>query len=677
MDGAAPAYLAGDTVPDDVTSSGIFEATPAEQTALQDTATQAITNTIADNHLAPGDRAAVQTWGRPAAIAELWALILKAAETPSYARVGDQPAVADWLTSVVRAEAKIEAYWAGLEFVRWADFNQNYAQDEDLYDGYISRHDWTDLQTFLSQDGSPFDGCGLGCKPYGYCNYGPPGAPDYEMLRDQDGNLPAPCDTGNFADCLPSKCVDPEDEPDFDSLTQWGIDDSFLNYAKDTHLVAQASAVTGASLFWQAARESAPEGGYAQGGPIADIAESLTGYAQADRPAVEIGSSLASQGFELTGYVLSLIEFEIPIFEPLAVATELATSIYEDVVRSEIPGELVNLIQNAQDVDVFGLSQSSAGRASLFLMFLGATLPQPTLSCRTGEVCMNAPSARVSGSTNTPLFVSTANGTLHEHEQTSFSYYDVASGRMNCVTLAGRGWFVDRQLPATANSCTVLQCRIVARHEVCIQRPATGGILTQTLSINYTDWDGHEVTAWTVPSGAGGWSFATYDHSASLPVPGVCLIGGHCGTTSQLYYQADRAGNDAEVGLYYGNGTPAVPKCATSCGGSSGTSTVLSWSPTTPTIGDTVTLSVKVSRNCPTRVNCLTPTGTVAFVQYRTPGGTAPERDITICSTPLSTNKGLRYAVASCSVKPEVSGFVYATFTPSTTNGTSASRRTR
>ena len=184
----------------------------------------------------------------------------------------------------------------------------------------------------------------------------------------------------------------------------------------------------------------------------------------------------------------------------------------------------------------------------------------------------------------------------------------------------------------------------------------------QTLSITYTDWDGLEQTAWVIPSGAGGYEFATDDH-ARTTVPGYCTPpSGSCGVTGQIYYR-DSAGNRYAASLSYGNGAPTVPVCTATCGASTATTTTLSWNPPIPTKNYYVVLSATVARNCQAGSICPTPSGSVSFVQYR--AGT----DTTICSSSLSAA-----GKATCIWNNAAQGAVFATFLPGNTAGTAGSQ---
>jgi len=79
-----------------------------------------VSATIVDHGLSADDAAAVQSWGRADAEAELWSLLVQAIQTQPSSRSTDQQGAVAWLTDVLRHERAQAAYQAGLEYVRWA-----------------------------------------------------------------------------------------------------------------------------------------------------------------------------------------------------------------------------------------------------------------------------------------------------------------------------------------------------------------------------------------------------------------------------------------------------------------------------------------------------------------------------------------------------------------------------
>ena len=101
--------------------AGVYSATSAQITSLQDLRAEAVTNTIPDHALAATDTEAVESWARPDADAELWALLVQAIQA---VRAGtadtDQQNAAAWLNAVVLRQGVLAAQAAGLEYTKWA-----------------------------------------------------------------------------------------------------------------------------------------------------------------------------------------------------------------------------------------------------------------------------------------------------------------------------------------------------------------------------------------------------------------------------------------------------------------------------------------------------------------------------------------------------------------------------
>lgn len=120
----------GGTLPPDLLnasqlSQGIYAATAAQVLSLQHLQQAAIANTLQDHGLPASDAAAVQSWGRADAEAELWALFVQTIRTSAASRTGDQQNAVAWLTAVQQRHMVQAARNAGLEYVKWAGLDQD------------------------------------------------------------------------------------------------------------------------------------------------------------------------------------------------------------------------------------------------------------------------------------------------------------------------------------------------------------------------------------------------------------------------------------------------------------------------------------------------------------------------------------------------------------------------
>ena len=100
--------------------STMYQATPAELTAIDHMQNQAITDVLNINLLPQTDYDAVQTWARPEAISDMYQLLVTAAETPGPQRTQDQVEYLAWFSSVEANETDQEAYYTGREYSKWA-----------------------------------------------------------------------------------------------------------------------------------------------------------------------------------------------------------------------------------------------------------------------------------------------------------------------------------------------------------------------------------------------------------------------------------------------------------------------------------------------------------------------------------------------------------------------------
>ena len=110
--------------------AGVYSATPAEITSLQDLESQAVTDTIQDHSLSPGDTGAVESWARPDADAELWGLLVQAINAVGAGTATTDQQNADaWLTAVMQREDVLAAQDAGLEYAKWAGLGSERVPD--------------------------------------------------------------------------------------------------------------------------------------------------------------------------------------------------------------------------------------------------------------------------------------------------------------------------------------------------------------------------------------------------------------------------------------------------------------------------------------------------------------------------------------------------------------------
>ena len=182
------------------TYEGLFTTTTAAQfTALQDLQKVAISNTLQAFNLPASDTAAVQTWARSDALAQMFTLLDQVANSTKGGALPkpvngiglsstDVSGIESWLTQVIYRQAELSNDYAGLEYVKWAGLDQS------TYMGIVSRlnfdlnnnnaaqtTDESNLSTFLSTTNNPpvdFSDLTNPNDPTtateGYCVYQPP-----------------------------------------------------------------------------------------------------------------------------------------------------------------------------------------------------------------------------------------------------------------------------------------------------------------------------------------------------------------------------------------------------------------------------------------------------------------------------------------------------------------------
>src|SRR5262249_24372675 len=155
--------------------------TPDQAASLKDLENQDVDTIINAHFLSKADTNAVQTWARNDALAELYALLVKAVNATAADRTTDQQNAVDWLSGVAQRENVEAAEAAGREYVEWAGLNKS------TYNKLVSDNTKTqsDLETFLS--GNP--------ETVAWCSYRSPApySDDYKGYNATVCFNPQPC----------------------------------------------------------------------------------------------------------------------------------------------------------------------------------------------------------------------------------------------------------------------------------------------------------------------------------------------------------------------------------------------------------------------------------------------------------------------------------------------------
>ena len=535
--------------PDLLTLSGLYAATPAQADSLQLFESQAVQNVITAHSLSPGDGNAVLSWGRSDAEAELLTLIEQAITDCSTTCTPDEQNVVDWVQAVEGRQALTAAEDAGYEYVKWAGL------DEGMYQALLNTNpSESALEAFFSTPGYP-----VSYSPFtiqtgsGYCAYQSP-APDGTDYKEPTTD--ATC----YGQPPPIGYVPVT--PTFQQFTKWGEDDA--NYSLlDTGAYFSAAATYGTGTVFGLIVASLISA-QALGSQAAKVAARAAGLDNLDTAILKPTSSSpsstvsnltdtetaaeASEGAEAAdssdaldlAAVLDGIDVLGAATEFLAVTIVLAAveaAIMEGInvfTAAALPGKLATLITNAETPpDPATLQGESDGQATLYELFVGATLPTPTdqtcdnsagipagvtvvdgfFSAGSYPPCLN-PTPIPPASATDPQFVVQEKGGTLTSTASSISWQDAAAGTTSTTRLSGN-WFVTNEA-------------------------------TQSLSITYTDWAGNEQVAWLVGSASAGYQFLGYNLTAGSGQTintSTCYTDGLCSVSPTIDYVGSD-GND-------------------------------------------------------------------------------------------------------------------------------------
>ncbi|MDP9092153.1 MAG: fibronectin type III domain-containing protein, partial [Actinomycetota bacterium] len=531
--------------------SGIFAATPTEHTALTDLEQRAVTNTLKDHGLTDSDAAAAQTWGRNDALAELYALILDAINTPVGQRTTDQSGAVAWFTSVVQRQQVQSANNAGLEYAKWAGLGAtNY---EDLL---ATNPTEAQLQAFLSPNPRAFtSGENLNTpsstRNEGYCVYvSPSGASSPYADNIYGSTASQTC----YTPCSDPTVCEPA-APSYGQFVDWGTAD-----ADDALLGSSAANLPGAAVGMSASLQfGVPAAAFGDGAVLTAGALSTLSVETLDAVQAAAGPLVfASIEGSIVGFVIAA----------LAGAVVEAVNVFQ---AAALPGQLATLIAQAPTTvpDLKAMSSDTkGGAAELLSLFLSATLPQPSLStCNNDSVtvggsgavppvpCLNATAIPAQASSD-PEFNVTRKGSQTTDVTPTISWAD-AGGKSNNTAYLSGNWFVDSSTPQAGGASTT----------------------TQDLEITYTDWNGHEQTAWLIDQN-GSYSFLTVQQQATGLDPSTCKANGTCASATSIDY-VGTDGNDYTASVSPPPAAPNAPTLLTAISTSSDTGITATFSAAT------------------------------------------------------------------------------------------------
>jgi hypothetical protein len=498
----------------------LYAASTAQANSMKNLQDRAIKDVIQSHGLADGDTAAVMTWGRNEAQAELFAVLVNAVQTPAASRDADQSNAVAWLGAVEQRQAVNAAQAAGLEYVKWAGLNQSTYQQ--LLNNNAGE---STLESFLSQPPQNFNT--LVGATSGWCVYHAPAPYTAEYVPPV--NVPpcnAPCPLGSLI-CNPPT-------PSYDQFVRWGnADASYGTLSSPDFSAATKNLALGTEI------------GLPLGAAAAAVAPAYVASAAA-------ASEAALAAFTETEEVLAVtLSAEGVVSVVTTLIAAITTAIVEGITvvnAAKLPGQLATLITSAETTtpDVSKLPTSSSGQTSLFSLFVGATLPLPidqTCDNSTGvpygvtisgtspvivgphAPCLN-PTPILGATGVDPQFSITPKGGTSATVQPTLTWKDVAAGTTSTARLSGN-WFI----------------------------VGPTGSQVQTLRIAYTDWNGKEQHSWLVGNPNDGYTFVNYSpptDPSTVVDPTTCKSKGYCTSGTSIQF----VGSDGNA--YSASVRPAV-----------------------------------------------------------------------------------------------------------------------
>ncbi len=611
------------------TNVPLYTATPAQQASLEDLEQQAVQNTITDHDLASSDTAAAETWGRDASESELWALLVQAINTPAAQQTMDQANAVAWLSSVVQQQNIVAADDAGLEYAKWAGLGATAYQSLLQTDPSEAT-----LQSFLSGDPLNYTSGESGSTPEsasneGYCLYEPPAPDSSQYTANIYTNGGENADQTCFTPCTDILTDCPPNTPPESQFVAWGTADADEQSFNNSAFPAVSNDVAEAIGFGAAVTGAGSAAAALGLSPAFAAAIEGTSLAAALTP---FGGVAPPVGVVLSADELAEVAAGVAAADVAAVVGVVLTAIAAGVIEgfnivsaAEVPVQLAQMISAAPTTppNLVSMLQSQSSTTELYELFIGSTLPEPTLATcdnssllaiggPSGQVnnpapCLNAP-AIPAASASDPTFNITEKGASTSTTSGTLDWTDSARDATDSAYVVG-SWFVNTE---TSGSTSLTE---------------------QTLDIHYTNWSGDEELAWLTYSPTTGYQFVTYAADTTPPIdPSTCQSDGTCSVSSSIEYIS--GGNDysaALTGTYIPAGDTGVS-----------TTTSLTVSPSSPVVNQQVTLTATISDSAAT--------GTVNF----TDGSNTLCANVPVVNQDTETNEGDiivigSEAIATCS----------------------------
>jgi hypothetical protein len=491
---------------------------------------EAVENTVRDHQLPAGDAAAVRSWGRADALAEMWGLVVQAirASDPTL----EQREVVAWLTAVMHRRGKPEADYAAWEYLKWAGLlpGDRPIPSQSTLVGLLKKVDSSALKPVQYNTGYS------GTATSGFCRWQPP-AP---FQAEYTGNVSTPASKSTAQSwCYPPyRCVSllgcNDNQPSYDEFVKYGAADVENGRANQTELavltaqqaraVAFGSAAVGAGITGVALASTL--------GPVltgSALASALFPYTTA--AILDFGAATATLTPQIAGAATAAAVGAV-VAVVIAAAAAATIEGLRVVNAAKAPGKLSSLITGSGTPDLKAMVADSKLLAGLFGVFTGAALPSPSLkACNNSALtlvaggvipapCLNAPPIPAR-SADDPRFLIAPKGAAQATRSDTLSWTDlVGSGSASVTTqdtarLSGH-WFVIHTTDATGSSAP----KVTATAD------------WQSLTIDYVGWDQKGRTARLIREPDGRYRFlivldGTEMHPSTCRANGICTLSDH------------------------------------------------------------------------------------------------------------------------------------------------------
>lgn len=519
-------------------NGGRHYATDPQRAALTTMMQTAVANTAATHQVPAAELAAVQTWGRPDAQAELWGLIVQAITTPACpagvatdCRTPNQQHVVDWMAAMAQRQGTETAIAAGLELVKYSGLSQT------SYNALFAngaQPSQEALTSFLTIEPLNYNTTDPATATGGYCVYRSP-APfqaEYTGFNDPTCFIPCPNVVG---------CDDPM--PETQQFIKWGAA-AWTNGVYDTEEYASAtraislgvglgglaaSVVAGVTLTTTLGAVLAGTSFTAAVFPFAatvSVVVGSGGFTGAALTSTTTAASTAAAGV-LAASAVAAVATAVILF--ITGTTIRAIDLITDLA---VPGDIAKAIVDARTAsyDPATMITDDQDHRTLYQLFVGATLPGPLYETCNNQpklfpvqaMCLNAPAIPAAAASD-PQFVVTDHATTSAPASATtvsptISFYTPGIEVRYLTETRLRGtWFI---------------------HTI-------GGQTVQTFRIRFADWSGAMQTAWLLRKDSGAYTFfgipdggcagaATCE--GPLIVPATCTTDGTCWESPSIKY---------------------------------------------------------------------------------------------------------------------------------------------